>query len=237
MERIIVFDMDETLGTFIQIHVFISAIVKLIPSLDHTTEFCKLMDLFSIVQRPYIVNILKYACSQRDNGNIDRIVLYTNNRGTPLWVSHIASFFERQTKCKIFDDCIYAYNIDGRIIDNRRTTNDKTVSDLYRCLNIKTKCDICFIDDQYHARMVHPDVTYLQIKPYNYAMSYREMALLYHNRYPLYNKKKFIEDITTIIEYSGHRVHTTSRRQLQGHIATSEYLRECIRKFCNRSNK
>jgi hypothetical protein len=232
MERIVVFDMDETLGTFVQINLFIIALIKLVPSLDHTTEFYKVMKLFSVFHRPYIVRILKYVCLQRDNGNINRIVLYTNNTGDPLWVRHITSFFETQTNCKIFDDHIFAYNVNGKIIDNRRTTNNKTVNDLYKCLKLKSRCDICFIDDQIHSEMIRADVTYIHVPPYKYMMNYHEMALLYHNRYPLYDKNKFIHDITSILYFYGNIVTRTTRQQLEAYVLTSEHLDKCIREFC-----
>lgn len=236
MNRIVVFDMDETLGTFFHLSVFLKALTTLFPYLDYDAEFNKTMNLFSILHRPYIKDILRYVCKARRNGNISRIILYTNNRGDPSWARRITGYFENVLKCKIFDDIIFAYMVNGKIIDGRRTTNDKTITDLRRCSRIANTTQICFIDDQYHEDMNHPNVTYIKVPPYNYSIGYHEMVTLYYSKYPICrNKPEFISNMVHYMNIMTPNVKRTTLKEYRNHISASKQLSEYIKIFCTSS--
>jgi hypothetical protein len=81
---------------------------------------------------------------------------------------------------KVFDHIIAAYKIRGKQIEPKRTSHDKSVTDLVRCTNIPTNAEICFIDDLYHPLMDKDNVYYINIKPYRVSMPFDEMVNRYY---------------------------------------------------------
>ena len=59
-KKIIVFDMDETLGCFVQLGVFIHILESHIHRKINPQEFNIFMDMFPLYQRPNIITILQY---------------------------------------------------------------------------------------------------------------------------------------------------------------------------------
>lgn len=205
MRKIILIDMDETLGTFTEISVFLGALTDLCQGLDYTTEFFKAMEVFTCFQRPRIIDLLKYMVNLRKMNTISDIVLYTNNQGSNEWVKLIAYFFDTKVGSRVFDDIIFSYIIGNTINDSRRTTQDKVLPDVRRALNINSPTRFLFIDDQLHNGMLSQDVTYLRIEPYIYHMNFSHMAKLYHDTY--------IIDGINIEEFVTSMIFLMSRRR------------------------
>jgi len=225
MRRIILIDMDETLGTFTEIGTFLTALLDLCPRLDYNTEFFKAMNLFTGFHRPRIVQILKHMTILRTSENVSKIVLYTNNQGSNEWVRLIASYFDTQVGCRVFDDIIFSYMINGNINDHRRTTHDKVLCDVYNCINIYSPTKFLFIDDQLHNGMVHKDVTYLRVEPYVYYMEYSRMATLYHNTYVLddMNQEEFVTAIVFLMSRYGY-VNISNNRPHSKYVRLSNKI-------------
>jgi hypothetical protein len=223
--KVIVFDMDETLGYFVELGMFWDALrdfyvkhnmnmnvcdteektinVKDLTSRQH---FCKVLDLFPEFLRPDIIKILRYIISKKNNNHCDKVLIYTNNQGPKSWANLISSYFDyrmQEIKMPVFDKIIGAFKVKGKYIELDRTTHDKTVDDLIRCAKIYDKTDICFIDDQYHPYMKNDKVYYINVKPYVYNLNFQDMAERYFNafnRIITVDKSDFINYIVTFMK-------------------------------------
>jgi hypothetical protein len=199
--KIIVFDLDETLGCFTEISIFWAALENFYGTNLLNESFYDVIDLFSDFLRPNILNILEYVKDKKINNECDKIMIYTNNQGPKTWVTMISNYFNNKIGYKVFDNIIAAFKISGKTIEFNRTSHDKSVEDLIRCTRISSNTEICFIDDQYHPLMNMDNVYYINVKPYIYSMPYEEMAEKYYNhRKDNINVKKE-EFINFIINY------------------------------------
>ena len=179
--KIIVFDLDETLGCFTEIGIFWEALENFYETNLLYESFYDVIDLFSDFLRPNILNILEYVKNKKLKNECDKIMIYTNNQGPKSWVNMLSNYFNHKIGYKVFDNIIAAFKIGGKIIEFNRTSHDKSVEDLIRCTRINPNTEICFIDDQYHPLMNMENVYYINVKPYIYSMPYEEMAEKYYN--------------------------------------------------------
>jgi hypothetical protein len=177
--KTVVFDLDETLGYFVEMGVFWSCLEKYIQETNNPPisleYFIKILDLYPEFSRPDIIKILNYLKNKKEKDRSNQIMLYTNNQGSKTWVNNIICYFEKKINYKLFDNIIYAFKINGKRIEMKRTTHDKTHSDLVRCTKIPLNTEICFIDDNYYPSMVHNKIYYVHIKPYVYELRLDEM--------------------------------------------------------------
>jgi hypothetical protein len=171
-QKVIVFDLDETLGYF-------SDLVGLwnIIALKKTQQnFNALLDQYPEFLRYGILTILEYLNHKKHAGKCYKLYLYTNNRCSPEIPRYIAKYFDYKmgnyrdmddlTKTHLFDKVICAFKIGNRIIEPGRTTYKKTHSDFIRCTLLPKNTEICFIDDVYHSRMNHSKIYYIQPSGY-----------------------------------------------------------------------
>ena len=79
--KIVVFDLDETLGYFTQFGIFWDSIVSYAKSKNHETlsqsEFDDTLDLFPEVIRPNIINILAYLKDRKNANHCHKMMVYT----------------------------------------------------------------------------------------------------------------------------------------------------------------
>lgn len=157
-QKIVVFDLDETLGHFSEIGILIEALSILKANhffkesiisnnkpnnknksnvkkdYFHTISklfFNELMDTFPEFMRPNMINIFKKLKIIKKNKDV-KVVLYTNNMGPRNWTLYIKNYIEHKINSKIFDKIITKY--DRHHKHNCRTTHNKTYNDLIRCL-------------------------------------------------------------------------------------------------------
>jgi hypothetical protein len=199
--KIIVFDLDETLGCFTEISIFWSALEDFYGTSLLNESFYDIIDLFSDFLRPNILNILEYVKDKKIKNECDKIMIYTNNQGPKSWVNMISNYFNNKIGYKVFDNIIAAFKVSGKIIEFNRTSHDKSVEDLIRCTRISPNTEICFIDDQYHPFMNMENVYYINVKPYFYSMPFEEMAEKYYNHQKANIKVKKEEFINFIINF------------------------------------
>lgn len=199
--KIIVFDLDETLGCFTELSIFWNALENFYGLNLLNESFYEIIDLFYDFLRPNILNILEYVKDKKLNNECDKIMIYTNNQGPKSWVNMISNYFNNKLGYKVFDNIIAAFKISGKIIEFNRTSHDKSVEDLIRCTRISQNTEICFIDDQYHPLMNMDNVYYINVKPYFYSMPYEEMAEKYYNKYKDNINVKKEEFVTYIVNY------------------------------------
>jgi hypothetical protein len=165
----VVFDLDETLGSFGQFGSFCMLLDEYYDDDDKAySMFNDLLDLYPEYPRPYILNVLRYLLQKKKDTKCKAVMIYTNNQGERAWVEHIKTYFETKLKSKIFEQIISAFKVDGKIVEVNRTTNDKTIDDFFRCTKLPKDVEICFVDDLFHPKMEDENVYYIHVKGYKH---------------------------------------------------------------------
>ena len=165
IDKAIVWDMDETLGSFVSLSEPVALLEELLGRKLKQKEFMLVIEIFEEVLRPNIIDVLIYIKNNQDNTT--KNVLYTNNNGPKSWCNGIVSYLDEMVGCKVFDKVIRAWEVDGNIVEPKRTSHLKTYEDLVRCLNVHEIKKVCFIDDQEHPLHQDSRVTSYKIPEYN----------------------------------------------------------------------
>lgn len=211
--KIVVFDMDETLGHFVQLGALYD-IIKHITDTSLTQQyFDQLLDLYPNLLRPKIFTILEYVKQKKIKGDCSKVFIYTNNQGPKTWGQHIRKYFETKLDYPLFDEIIGAYKIRGLINDERRSTNKKTYTDVKTITNISDRTKICFLDDQYHEQMIHPNIFYIYLPDYKFI--YNDLVMT----------EKFVNSSlanTLIKKYSKTELHDAIYKTLIKYKFTSD---------------
>jgi len=177
--KIVVFDLDETLGYFSEFGIFwdsLSTYIKKNDNIIITQDiFNKTLDLFPEVVRPNIINILYYLKDKKNSKCCTKLMIYTNNNGPKEWAQKIINYFENKIDCQLFDQIISAFKINGKQIEFGRTTHSKTYADLVRCSKIPANAEICFMDDIFYPEMSKSNIYYINIQPYYHDLGFDEM--------------------------------------------------------------
>ena len=198
-EKYIVFDVDETLGYFSQLGAFMDALSFYYKdfSRSHFERFNEILDLYPEFIRTNMIDILKYINNKKSQGTCGGIFIYTNNQGPRTWVQHIAKYFEYKVGGgdQLFDKIIAAYKVNGKVVEQGRTSQNKTYADLLRITGISPQAEVCFVDDLNHPGMRHSNVLYLNVKPYVKTLSTNEMIRRYMGSgvVPSHNIKRFTD--------------------------------------------
>lgn len=174
--KIVVFDLDETLGYFVELGIFINVIEILFDITINDKQFNEILDLYPEFLRPNIIRILKYLKQRKQVNNKIQVMIYTNNQGPRSWVNMIKNYFETKINYNLFDQIIGAFKINGEIIEICRTSHRKSYDDFIRCTKLPRDAKICFLDDLQHDEMIHDNVYYINLKPYVYMIDYKVMA-------------------------------------------------------------
>jgi hypothetical protein len=195
--KYIVFDVDETLGYFSQLGAFMDALSFYYKdfSRSHFERFNEILDLYPEFIRTNMIDILKYINNKKSQGTCSGIFIYTNNQGPRTWVQHIAKYFEYKVGDQLFDKIIAAYKVNGKVVEQGRTSQNKMYADLLRITGISLQAEVCFVDDLNHPGMRHSNVLYLNVKPYVNTLSVNEMIRRYLNSgvIPSHNIKRFTD--------------------------------------------
>ena len=160
--KVVAIDIDGTLGAFPE---FAGIYDRLTTTLSQVM-FDHILDRNPTYLRTRIMDILTFLKHNKQQ-NRCKVVLYTNNQGPVEWVRCIKRYFEKKLDYPLFDSCILAYKIGQTRVEPLRTTHEKCVRDLAACAKLPKDIPIFFVDDQYHPNMVHPNVVYFRIRPYN----------------------------------------------------------------------
>ena len=218
--KIIVFDLDETLGSFSQLYALSDSIHQIYNETLPSNHLFKLIDTFPGFLRPNILRILKKLVNAREKGKCLAIVLYTNNQGPKKWAQDIVDYFAYKLKKPVFDYVIHAYKANGQRVEPLRTTHDKNYEDLLNCLGMPNETQVCFIDDQFHTLSVHPNVSYIPVDPYVYTPKPIQIAEKYYtNMHPPMHKSIFIGELATKL---GKRFKSNSQYHSDVNFNTSD---------------
>ena len=183
--KIVVFDLDETLGYFTEFGIFWDSLSHYLKTNNKQAltqaDFNDILDLYPEFLRPNIINILNYLKTKKTSNCCHKMLIYTNNNGPKEWSRHIIDYFEKKINYKIIDQVISAFKINGETIEICRTTHNKTHEDLVRCTKIPLNAEICFLDDNYYPQMSHKNVYYINIKPYYHDLKFEYMLETFKN--------------------------------------------------------
>ena len=174
VNKIVVFDLDETLGSFVELCIFWNAIIEYIKSKDLIYEptqkdFNELIEKYPEFIRPNIYAILSYLKTKKNDGSCYKVMIYTNNKQPKSWVILLKNYFESIISNPGFvDQIICAFKINGKQIELCRTTHDKNYDDFIQCSKLQRSSQICFVDDIYYPNMHTENIFYIKIKPYIY---------------------------------------------------------------------
>lgn len=194
--KIVVFDLDETLGYFTELSYFIHSLENVLQKVISQEEFNYILDAFQEFLRPNIFKILTYLKQKKMKNKKIKVMIYTNNQGPKTWTLQIKNYFEKKLNYLLFDQIIAAFKVNGKQIEMCRTSHKKTVSDFLSCTHLPVGTKICFLDDKYHEQMDNEDVFYINVKPYVFNMSITDMA----DRYYRFNKNKINMERTSFIK-------------------------------------
>ena len=180
--KIVVFDLDETLGYFTQVGIFWDCLQNFLYENENKqnekltqNDFNEMLDLFPEFIRPNIMNILQYLKHKKKTNCCHKLMIYTNNTGSKEWANQIKYYFENKINYKLIDQIIAAFKINGTQVEMCRTTHDKSHNDLIRCTKIPLDAEICFVDDTFHPKMANDNIYYINLKPYYYDLSFDVM--------------------------------------------------------------
>jgi hypothetical protein len=183
--KIVVFDLDETLGYFTQYGIFWDSLSNYLNNTNKPKliqkDFDDILDLYPEFLRPNIINILTYLKNKKTHNCCHKMMIYTNNTGPREWARHIISYFEGKIKYKIVDQIIASFKINGKRVEICRTTHNKTHKDFIKCTKIPFDAEICFMDDSFYPEMANENVYYINIKPYYYDLTFDEILTRFKN--------------------------------------------------------
>lgn len=199
--KVVVFDLDETLGSFGDLYVIWTGICNIIPDTNETM-FDSIFDLFPDFLRCNILPIIAYIHEQKTAQKCHKLFIYTNNKCSKLWATQLLSYLSKKVICEfeltsesiIFDKIILAFKINNEPVETHRTTHSKTFNDLIKCTMLPVTTEFCFVDDYKHEKMICDNVYYICPKPFNHKLTREEIirTLVTH----------FTKTNTTIFKYS-----------------------------------
>jgi len=180
--KIFVFDLDETIGSFSDLYILFKAIENInndyenkLYENDETLLF-ELLDEFPEFFRYGISVLFKYLNDKKKIFQNITIFIYTNNTCIPItWTSIIVNYIEKKWALSLFDNIIRCFKINDKIIEYKRTTTEKTFTDLIRCIKLSQETELCFIDNVLFPKMLHRHVYYLRPKPYYHYVNRSEI--------------------------------------------------------------
>ena len=175
--KIVVFDMDETLGYFTELGMFWDALTGYIKYTKNKIPinqelFNRVLDLYPEFLRPNIIGILNYLKKKKQKNSCDKLMIYTNNQGPEEWGKYIMNYFNNKLDFNMFDQIIAAFKVQGKRVELFRTTHMNTHSDLIKCTKIPEHTQICFLDDVFYPDMKNENIYYINIKPYVYDLQF-----------------------------------------------------------------
>ena len=158
--KIVIFDMDETIGYFVEFGIFWDSLNNYMNSglLENKKrlaqeEFNKILDLYPEFIRPNILTIFQYLKYKKISKQCQGVMIYTNNQGPKEWVQYIKNYFENKLKYKLFNHVIAAFKINGKRVEMCRCSHNKTMKDLIKCTKVPQNTEFCYLDDTYYPVM------------------------------------------------------------------------------------
>jgi len=187
-QKIVVFDLDETLGYFVELGIFWDSLHNYAKSINIDIKsiftqdyFNKVLDVFPEFIRPNIMSILQYVKVKKQTKQCHGVMIYTNNQGPKEWAVFIKNYFENKLKYSLFNHIISAFKVNGKIVEFCRRSHDKTIKDFMRCSKLPENIEVCYLDDVYYPEMNADNVYYIKISPYTHDLNFDLMIRRFIN--------------------------------------------------------
>jgi hypothetical protein len=241
--KIVIFDLDETLGCFTQFGIFWDCLNKYFYNniTLKQNDFNNILNLYPEFIRPNIINILKYLIHKKKSMICEKIMIYTNNQGSKEWVNYIVKYFENEIKYPLFDQVISAFKQNGKILEICRTTNNKTHYDLIKCTKISKNTEICFIDDNFYPDMKNDKIYYIVLKPYYYDLKLEDMIERLTNSklltYFINDKTDFENNMMTYFKKYNYYFIFKTNEEYEIDKILGEQIMNHLEIFFNKTNK
>ena len=191
IKKVVVFDLDETIGSFSDLIGLLKYIKKQKQIKISQKRFNELLDLYPEFLQNNIIEIFIYLMEKKRSGECYQIYIYTNNIYSPEFPKYIQNYFDYKYQyylngfsvsrkvnplnVKVIDHLICAFKVNNIIINFARTTNEKTYDDFMKCSLLPKSTIICFVDNKFHKKMQHKNVNYIYIKSYFHRLSKMEI--------------------------------------------------------------
>jgi len=189
--KVIVFDLDETIGSFgdfvLLLHYLEGFLGQRVKPIEQTL-FNELLDLYPQFLRYGILNVFQFLSEKKKKHECYKIYIYTNNKYSPEFPQKIQNYLDYKLGITDFiDKIISAFKIGNKIIEPSRTTNEKTHRDFIQCTMLPKNTEICFVDNTIYTDMQHNKIFYIQPKNYYHKMEWRAIVNIFVQS-PLYLK-------------------------------------------------
>ena len=101
INKVIVLDLDDTIGHFEQVSMFLSGLQLIVDKNISDKYLYKLLDLWPQILRPGIIDILETIGKIKKRNKCVKVIIYTNNMGPRSWTLIIKRYLERKLKYNI----------------------------------------------------------------------------------------------------------------------------------------
>lgn len=237
----IVFDLDETLGSFSQLYIFWNLTKLFLKNNDLSNKyFFDILDLFPQFLRPQLLKLLKNIKNKKKLNICNYVMIYTNNNGPNEWANIIRDYLHYKLHYNLFDKIIRAFKIDGKKIEICRTSHGKSYKDFINCTQLPNNIKVCFLDDVYHEEMVNDNVLYINIKPYHHNENYNIICERFYKK----NKNIFNNNLREYQDFinlntKNHNLNSLNKPQKQINIEYifTDYIINEINKFLKTREK
>lgn len=231
-QRVVVFDLDETLGSFVELGMFWDAVKSIDARTDEREQLFAILDMFPEFIRPNMHETLEYLRRKKISGKCSGVMIYTNNQGDRSWADDIAAYFNARMGYELFDQVIAAFRVRGKIVETCRTSHAKSVQDFLRCTSLPSGTRLCFLDDQYHPLMEEDSVYYINIKPFTASMPFAEMATRYYDiMRPTAHKQRFISDVVALMSEHAYTPVVVDDNEKRVDLLVSKQMLVHIKEF------
>jgi hypothetical protein len=179
-KKVIVFDLDETIGHFHHLNIIYKCLAEVYQRELSQLEFNQLLDSFPEFFRPGILTIFDFLFSKKKDQSLFKLYIYTNNKCSENWAKMIATYIQSKVSkadISLFDKIIGAFKIKNKVVELKRTTHSKTYSDFIKCTMLpESTIETCFIDNTYYEKMCDSKVYYILPKAYFHSLKKATMV-------------------------------------------------------------
>lgn len=195
---VLVFDLDETLGSFGQLYYFWNRTKEFLKNNELSKKkFFNIIDNFPLFFRPNLLKLLNVIKNKKIEKKCNFVMIYTNNNGPNEWVNLLKDYLHYKVQYNLFDKIIRAFEARGSRVEMCRTTNSKSYNDFIKCTKLPENTQVCFLDDIYHEPMENKNVYYIKLKPYQYSISFNILTKIFYNK----NKHLFKHNYNSYLNF------------------------------------
>lgn len=185
-EKVVAFDLDETLGSFTDLEILWRGILQCFNQNEPVSiSFSDVLDLYPEFLRYGIIPILEFLLIKKRERECAGLYVYTNNQCPQIWTDMICDYLNKKVCANgedlLFDKIIYAFKVNNKIVELSRTTNEKTYIDFIKCTLLPKNTEICFIDNTYYRHMNNSRVYYIKPLAYVHSLSQDEIITRFSN--------------------------------------------------------